>query len=73
MKLTLLAGFDCGKSGDCPAMHSTDRGTAYVKGDVVNDPEVLSALRPGRGEGVVEVPLSLLRAAAAQAFGEVSK
>lgn len=55
MKLTKIAG-DC-QSDDCPTVYRTERGTLGVRGDLL---DVLA----GPGEGIVEIPESLLHDAA---------
>jgi hypothetical protein len=65
MELTLIAT-QCWPGEDCPGVYVTDRGTVAVRGDVIDDPEALNALSLPAGEGVVEVPLSLLLETAAQ-------
>lgn len=70
MELTLIAGGPCKPGdeddpppcggGDCPTVYTTDRGTVAVQGYVVEHPA-------GEGEAVVEIPLALLREAAARA------
>lgn len=73
----------CGDGVNCPAVHATDGplsdqlkqvddGTAVVQGYVVKDPQALSALSLPDGEGAVEIPLSLLLAAAARMSEEGS-
>lgn len=55
MKLTVIAG-DC-QSDDCPTVYRTERGTLGIQGNLLDFPV-------GTGEGVVEIPESLLRDAA---------
>lgn len=55
MELTRITG-NC-DSDDCPTVYRTERGTLGVQGDLINAPA-------GPGEGIVEIPESLLRDAA---------
>ncbi|MBS2531281.1 hypothetical protein KGQ20_00700 [Catenulispora sp. NF23] len=64
MKLTRISGGDCNpeqdedcKSGDCPTVFVTDRGTVAVQGYVVDH-------ATPDGEGIVEVPREILLEAA---------
>ncbi|WP_062214794.1 hypothetical protein [Streptomyces sp. NBRC 109706] len=59
MKLIRLVG-EC-EEGECPTLYSTDRGTLAVQGDLLAD----HGIRLSDGEGVVEIPISLLRKAVA--------
>jgi hypothetical protein len=60
VKLTFI-GNDS-KSGHCPSLYSTDRGTIVVQGQQVTDPEALAQLRDVLGgETFVEVPRELGR------------
>jgi hypothetical protein len=59
MELTRIAPDDkseC-KSGDCPTVYKTDRGTVAVQGYNVEHPTP-------EGESVVEIPLEMLLEAA---------
>jgi hypothetical protein len=60
MKLVKIASSDC-KSGDCPTVYRTDRGTIAVQGYRV-------AHTVPDGEAVVEIPAELL-AEAVRAIG----
>nr|WP_228078094.1 hypothetical protein [Streptomyces sp. MA3_2.13] len=62
MKLTRLVG-EC-DDGECPTLYSTDRGTLAVQGDLLAH----HGIRLPDGEGVVEIPISLLRKAVANGF-----
>jgi hypothetical protein len=53
MKLTQIAGGDCGRD-DCPTIFTTDHGTLAVQGYVVDK------LTPD-GEAVVEIPLAVFQ------------
>nr|BFD83073.1 hypothetical protein StreXyl84_24740 [Streptomyces sp. Xyl84] len=58
-ELTRLTGNgngECGQ-GDCPNLYLTKRGTLVVQGDVSD------AFTPPEGEGLVEIPESVLREA----------
>lgn len=61
MKLTHLG--TTSKTGGCPELYETDRGTYVVQGTKVTDTEALAALRE-RGlpdhETAVEIPKALL-------------
>lgn len=66
----MLAGTGGCTGGDCPEVHATGRGTAFVRGYTVTDPDGAAAvdgLNLPAGEAVVEVPLELLREAALHA------
>jgi hypothetical protein len=52
MKLTPIANGDCGRD-DCPAIYTTDRETAVIRGNVVD-------MKAGPHEAVVEIPLTML-------------
>ncbi|GHB00458.1 hypothetical protein GCM10010330_63230 [Streptomyces tendae] len=58
-ELTRLTGNGNGECGedDCPNVYRTERGTFVVQGDVS------SAFAPPQGEGLVEIPESVLREA----------
>lgn len=56
MKLTLIAGGNCGRD-DCPAVYKTGRGTLAIQGYTVDH-------QTPDGESVVEIPETLLREAA---------
>lgn len=43
-----------------PALHLTGRGSAIVRGRIIDDAEVLDRLALPNGETAVEVPISLL-------------
>lgn len=63
MKLRMLAT-ECPNScdkKDCPTLYATDRGTLLVRGDL---PQAHGLELPAH-EGVVEIPLSLIRKAVA--------
>ena len=60
MKITVIRT-DCPDGKTCPSLAHTDRGTCVVVGQVVTDPEALSALGVGPGEQAVEVPAELLK------------
>ncbi|MGW4811369.1 hypothetical protein ACWEPB_06915 [Kitasatospora cineracea] len=47
---------ECGQN-DCPNVYATDRGSFVVQGDV------FSGFTPPEGEGLVEIPESVLREA----------
>jgi hypothetical protein len=53
VKLTKIAGDANCRSGDCPTVYRTDRGTIAVQG------ERLALPTPGH-EAIVEIPLDLL-------------
>jgi hypothetical protein len=58
-KLTRLTGDSddkCGQ-GDCPNVYRTESGSFVVQGDVSD------AFTPPQGEGLVEIPESVLREA----------
>ena len=55
MKLTLIAGGNCGRD-DCPTVFRTDRGTLAIQGYNVDH-------HTPEGESVVEIPEALLREA----------
>ncbi|MDT0341492.1 hypothetical protein [Streptomyces litchfieldiae] len=59
MKLRMLAKE--GDRKDCPTLYATDRGTLLVQGD---RPEDHGLTLPAH-EGVVEIPLSLIKKAIA--------
>jgi hypothetical protein len=59
MKVQMLAK-ECDKK-DCPTLYSTDRGTLLVQGD---RPEGHGLTLPAH-EGVVEIPVSLIKKAIA--------
>lgn len=64
MKLTFL-GSDS-KTGNCPSIYATDRGTYLVQGARVTDTEALAQLRDVLdGETVVEVPAGVFKYAPA--------
>ena len=52
MKLTQIAGGDCGRD-DCPTIYTTDRDTVVVRGDVVD-------IEAPAHEAAVEIPLTVL-------------
>ncbi|MDX2891937.1 hypothetical protein ABZ027_17325 [Streptomyces sp. NPDC006332] len=58
-ELTRLTGNGNGECGedDCPNVYATKRGTFVVQGDVSE------AFQPPTGEGLVEIPESVLREA----------
>ena len=58
-KLTRLTGNGSGAcgQGDCPNVYRTESGSILVQGDVSN------AFIPPTGEGLVEIPESVLREA----------
>jgi hypothetical protein len=58
-ELTRLTGNGNGECGedDCPNVYRTERGTFVVQGDVSD------AFTPPTGEGLVEIPESVLTAA----------
>jgi hypothetical protein len=58
-ELTRLTGNGDGECGedDCPNVYRTRRGTFVVQGDVS------AVFTPPRGEGLVEIPESVLREA----------
>ncbi|MFJ7089890.1 hypothetical protein ACIQWL_06435 [Streptomyces mirabilis] len=58
-ELTRLTGNGNGECGedDCPNVYATKRGTFVVQGDVSE------AFKPPMGEGLVEIPESVLREA----------
>ena len=64
MKLVQIAASTCGGGPSCPSVHATDHGTIAVQGYVIDDPEVLAVLGLPPGEGVVEIPVSLLLSSA---------
>ncbi|WP_200306803.1 MULTISPECIES: hypothetical protein [Streptomyces] len=58
-ELTRLTGNgngECGQ-GDCPNVYRTEKGSIVVQGDVFN------GFIPPEGEGLVEIPESVLREA----------
>lgn len=61
MKLTHIG--TTSKSGGCPELYETDRGTYVVQGNKITDPAALAELRR-RGlpdhETAVEIPKALL-------------
>ena len=64
MKLTFVGSPS--KTGNCPTIYATDRGTYVVQGQRVTDSEALSQLRDVLdGETFVEVPRELFRYAPA--------
>ncbi|MEO3854775.1 hypothetical protein [Acrocarpospora sp. B8E8] len=59
MRLRLLG--TTSKTGGCPALYETDRGTYVVQGQAVTDPEALADLRDVLpGEIFVEIPKAVL-------------
>jgi hypothetical protein len=60
MELVKIASSDC-KSGDCPTVYRTDRGTIAIQGYQVTHPVP-------DGEAIVEIPAELL-AEAVRALG----
>lgn len=64
MKLRKIAGEDCADGRTCPAVHQSDRETFVIVGSVVTDPEALAQLAIGPDETAIEIPASLLPAAA---------
>ena len=60
MERRLIADDDECKSGDCPKIFLTDRGTVEVQGYKVRD----HGLNLPEGEDLVEIPLSVLLKAA---------
>jgi hypothetical protein len=58
-ELTRLTGNGNGECGedDCPNVYRTEQGTFVIQGDVSE------AFTPPRGEGLVEIPESVLREA----------
>jgi hypothetical protein len=59
VQLRLIADDDC-KSGDCPKIYATNRGTIAVRGYTVTD----HGLALPDGETIVEIPLAVLLKAA---------
>jgi hypothetical protein len=59
MRIWRLRG-TCPDGNTCPTIYGNDRGTRFVQGRRVTDPDVLSQLRVAPGEEVVEVPAELL-------------
>ncbi|MCF6473263.1 hypothetical protein FAF44_33490 [Nonomuraea sp. MG754425] len=60
MRLRLLGKNS--KTGGCPALYETDRGTIVVQGDQVTDPEALADIVDALpGETFVEIPRDILR------------
>lgn len=59
MKLTPLVG-ECDEN-ECPTLYRTDRGTLAVQGDTVTD----HGVDVPEGEGIVEIPVSLIQKAIA--------
>ena len=58
MKLQKLTGNDSSCAGKhCPTVYSTDRGSLVLQGYTVSDAD----LDVPAGEGIVEVPLSLIK------------
>lgn len=55
MKLTRVAGGDCGRD-DCPTIFTTDRNTIAIQGYIVHK------ITPA-GEAVVEVPMTVFEEA----------
>jgi len=55
VELTQIARGDC-RVGDCPTVFTTDRGTLAVQGDIVEK-------QVPDGEGIVEIPMSVLKEA----------
>ena len=68
MKVRLIATNGC-SGGTCPTAYVTDQGTAVVQGYVIDDKETLSQLDLPDRETAVEVPVSLLLAAAREVDG----
>lgn len=67
MELEWIAALTGGcAGGDCPNAYLTDRGTALIQGDIVTDPKALARLGLPAGETAVEVPVELIRNAAAE-------
>jgi hypothetical protein len=62
MKLTKIGG-ECGKD-DCPAVYATDTGSVVVQGTVLAG---VQDVKLGVGEGLVEIPYSVLLEAASAA------
>jgi hypothetical protein len=63
VKLRLLATEcpDTCELTNCPELYATDRGTLLVRGDLTDDHELTLPAH----EGVVEIPVSLIRKAVA--------
>lgn len=59
MKLTFL-GSDS-KTGDCPTLYATDRGTLVVQGWRLTDAEALDGMDIPDHETAVEIPAELVR------------
>lgn len=55
MKLTRIAGGDCGRD-DCPTIFTTDKGSIAVQGYIVHKKTPV-------GEAVVEIPMDVFEEA----------
>lgn len=62
MKLSRVAG-ECTNRRTCPTVYTSDRGTIVVQGYTLSA-EDLAGINLPEGEGVVEIPVSLLKEAA---------
>lgn len=60
MEPRVLAGDDCGKN-DCPRVVQVDRDTVAVQGRSLSAAGTFS---PAHGEGMVQIPLTMLLEAA---------
>lgn len=69
LKLTKVRGdgAQCPDGRTCPAVHTSNRETAFVIGKRVTDPVALAQMAIGDDETVVEVPIFLLPEVAADA------
>lgn len=64
MRLRYLGKTKESKTGNCPALYATDRGTFVVQGKVVTDVDAIADVRDlGPDELCVEIPADVLRLA----------
>jgi hypothetical protein len=61
VQLKLLV--ELSRTGSCPTVYTTDRGSLVVQGSIVDDPDALAGAKVDPGETMVEVYPELLEEA----------